>query len=154
MKPIANTLSSTEKPFWEKLSSLNFNAIAHRLMESEAGWTKTQTQQALAQYAMFLQLVDLYPNTPLVPTGEIDRVWHHHILDTVKYEKDCQFLFGRFLHHSPGVKLHAMTDEIARSQRDLLKDSTQQLFERHFNLSLKETQFSRVSGCTIPQLCG
>lgn len=42
-----------------------------------------------------------YPDDIIVPTKEIDEVWHFHILDTLKYGKDCEDIFGKFLHHFP-----------------------------------------------------
>ena len=36
---------------------------------------------------------------PHVPTIDIDLFWHQHILDTRAYAKDCQKVFGQFLHH-------------------------------------------------------
>merc|ERR1711988_1579729 len=31
--------------------------------------------------------------------GDVDLVWHEHILDTKNYEIDCMRLYGRFLNH-------------------------------------------------------
>merc|ERR1712159_408136 len=31
----------------------------------------------------------------------VDIVWHEHIIDTKRYMADCDFLFGRYLHHYP-----------------------------------------------------
>lgn len=35
------------------------------------------------------------------PTPDVDKFWHHHILDTKKYAQDCNNMFGYFLHHQP-----------------------------------------------------
>ena len=43
----------------------------------------------------------LYPDEVLVPTKDMDEFWHMHILHTKFYMKDCQNLFGRYLHHTP-----------------------------------------------------
>ncbi len=37
----------------------------------------------------------------LSPTGDVDEIWHEHILHTNKYALDCKKLFGKFLHHFP-----------------------------------------------------
>jgi hypothetical protein len=63
---------------------------------------------------MFLYLMYLYPEQPIIPTREIDIVWHFHILDTRKYAFDCKILFGYFLHHRPSSEsktvLHLLED--------------------------------------------
>jgi hypothetical protein len=89
--------------FLEKLKEIDFEPIAHQLMQS--GWTRQQTTCAIFRYKIFLSLIYLHPHTPLVPTQEIDRVWHCHILHTRKYRQDCQMLFGRFIDHEPDSEL-------------------------------------------------
>ena len=57
--------------------------------------------RAVHQYRRFLSLKLRYPKANLVPTDDIDLIWHTHILDTENYALDCQKLFGSFLHHYP-----------------------------------------------------
>ena len=52
-------------------------------------------------YRVFLHLKKLYPEEIIVPTKEVDIVWHNHILFTKKYHQDCEKIFGKYLHHSP-----------------------------------------------------
>ena len=92
-------LSQDNQLFIGKLKQLDLKAIANELMHStEEKWSFERTKQASSHYSMFLWLVNLYPKRQLVPTQEIDKVWHYHILDTMKYAEDCQMLFGRFVH--------------------------------------------------------
>ncbi len=93
------------------------------------GWTHQETKQAIAGYLNFLYLIHLYPNLPLVPTQEIDQVWHHHILDTSKYAEDCQMLFGYFVHHFPYFGLRGESD---RHNWQCAVEQTQALFQEHF----------------------
>ena len=80
---------------------------------------------------MFLTLIYLYPNRRIVPTWEIDQVWHQHILaNTCKYEQDCQFLFGQMLHHV------ADAEEGDEEQRNMDFAQTKTLFKKHFGLIL------------------
>lgn len=37
----------------------------------------------------------------LQPTHVVDIFWHTHILFTRKYFKDCEAIFGQYLHHEP-----------------------------------------------------
>ncbi|NER36784.1 MAG: glycine-rich domain-containing protein-like [Oscillatoria sp. SIO1A7] len=96
---------------------------------SGGGWTREQTTRAIARYLMFLSLIYLYPSRPIVPTPEIDAVWHQHILDTSKYAADCQQLFGRFVHHFPYFGRRGESDRVSLQATFA---ETQALFEEHF----------------------
>lgn len=119
--------------FLQKLKQLDLGAIAYKLMHPEEGkgWTKKQTTRALLRYMMFLFLLHLYPNQNIIPTVEIDRVWHHHILDTQKYAEDCQMLFGHFIHHFPYAGLENDTSNWQASFYE-----TQKLFKQYFEVEL------------------
>ena len=119
-------------------------AIAYKLMypETGKGWTKEQTEKAIARYLMFLALKHLHPNVEIVPSDEIDRVWHTHILDTQKYAADCQQIFGSFLHHFP---YFGIRNEADRQNLNATFARTQTLFKEHFGVSLE-----RSSVCVLP----
>jgi hypothetical protein len=54
----------------------------------------------------------------LVPAKDIDEMWHQHILHTLKYAQDCERVFGRFVHHSPGIDDSAeMVDHVRANFR-------------------------------------
>jgi hypothetical protein len=38
---------------------------------------------------------------PLFPTKNVDKVWHHFILNTKLYQQYCLTRFGKFIHHTP-----------------------------------------------------
>jgi len=57
----------------------------------------------------------------LVPTRDIDKVWHQHILHTREYARDCDRVFGAFVHHAPGAE-----------------DSTE--MKEHMRLNFEKTQ--------------
>ncbi|MBD2018613.1 hypothetical protein H6F43_00245, partial [Leptolyngbya sp. FACHB-36] len=67
------------------------------------------------------------------PTWEIDQVWHCHILDTDKYAKDCDTLFGQFIHHFPYFGVRGENDRQAWYRAYAL---TQVLFRKHFGFEL------------------
>jgi hypothetical protein len=104
-------LSALDQTFSSKLQELDLELIKKQLMQS--GWTRQQTTWAINRYKMFLSVVYLHPHTPLVPTQEIDIVWHCHILHTRKYFQDCQMLFGRFIHHEPDVQASRQAKQLA-----------------------------------------
>ncbi|HBB34629.1 MAG TPA: hypothetical protein DC064_23305 [Cyanobacteria bacterium UBA9273] len=73
--------------------------------QNGCGWTRQQALHAIQSYKTFLFVSYLYPQIVLVPTQEIDRVWHAHILHTRQYRQDCEMLFGYFIDHEPDCKL-------------------------------------------------
>lgn len=125
------TLSPAFCEFERKLAHLELGSIAYQLMNSSHGtrWSYEQTTQAVTLYKQFLYLVYLYPQVELVPNQLIDRVWHHHILDTSKYMQDCQMLFGRFIHHFPHFGRRSEDD---RRKWQKAVEHTQALFKKHF----------------------
>ena len=104
-------LSAPDPNFSSKLQELDLEPIEKQLLQY--GWTRQQTTRAINRYKMFLSVVHLHPGTPLVPTQEIDIVWHCHILHTRKYFQDCQMLFGRFIHHEPDVQASPHAEQLA-----------------------------------------
>lgn len=131
---VKSTLPTDVRTFIGKLTHLDLQPIAYTLTHSnEEKWNIQQMKQAISHYRMFLLLVYLYPNSELVPNQEIDRVWHFHILDTMKYAQDCEMLFGRFIHHFPYF------GERGKIDRDNLQkcfEKTQVLFQEHFGKSM------------------
>jgi hypothetical protein len=53
----------------------------------------------------------LYPEEDTAPLVDVDTFWHYHILDTMKYARDCEQAFGYFLHHYPYVGMRGGDDE-------------------------------------------
>lgn len=66
-------------------------------------WSALEFELGFQYYKNFLFLnkkyLSLYPVLP--PSLEVDEIWHHHILDTRQYYKDCFAIFGRYFHHYP-----------------------------------------------------
>lgn len=124
-----STSTHSFQVFLHKARSLDFGSLAYQLMQLNPQWTKTQMVEAIARYLAFLYLIDRYPRLQLVPSKEIDYIWHQHILDTQKYAEDCQNLFGRFVHHFPYL---GMRGELDRHSWYRAYALTQVLFRRHF----------------------
>jgi hypothetical protein len=158
--PIAPTL--LHDIFTRKIKALDLEPIATRLMHHEhgLGWSSEHVMQAIARYKMFLHLMYLYPNRVILPTREIDLVWHFHILDTRKYAVDCEYLFGYFLHHYPSSGSLAEADK-AILERYFTETFT--LFLKHFGVSLEihnprcafviktKDKLQHPSGCPDPR---
>lgn len=121
--------------FLSNIQSIDFGSLTYQLMYCRTApqWTHNQTTRSIARYLMFLYLVDCYSNLQLVPPDDIDRVWHHHILDTQKYAEDCQQLFGYFIHHFPYLGTRGEGD---RQDWHSAYALTQVLFRKQFGLDL------------------
>lgn len=137
-----------EYKFKCKLEALDLQSVAARLMHPEVGlgWSAKQVEFAIARYKMFLHLMYLYPKQLIIPTREIDLVWHFHILDTRKYAFDCEILFGYFLHHRPS------SGEKSEGNKILLETAftlTLELLKKHFGLSIYTQNYSDQSVLVI-----
>lgn len=65
------------------------------------GWSEEQTETAELWYRRYLYLSAKF-NEPLAALHkDADRLWHQHIIDCVKYARDCNQIFGYFLVHTP-----------------------------------------------------
>jgi hypothetical protein len=89
------------------ISNLDLETIKLKLMRGKPGaaWSRERVDAAEKEYRRFLLLMKMYPNELAAPSLDVDRFWHHHIIDTEKYARDCQAVFGYFLHRYPYLGL-------------------------------------------------
>ena len=80
-------------------------------------------QRAIDRYIKFLKLFKFYPNTMLVPTLDIDLVWHTHQCSPALYRAASIELTGRFINHD---------DKLGRSVLNGGEETTKQLFRMRF----------------------
>jgi hypothetical protein len=126
----------------QRVVDLDLEPIVYKLMHPEPGVTGMALADAdrlVELYRRWLILILRHPNAHIVPTRNIDTVWHTHILDTAKYAADCQHVFGFPLHHFPYLGLRGAEDE-ARL-RDYFT-TTRELFEHEFGVPLDDKVFS------------
>jgi hypothetical protein len=81
-----------------------------------AEWSCERVDATEKEYRRFLLLMKMLPNELAAPSMDVDRFWHHHILDTKKYANDCRAVFGYFLHHYPYLGLGGEEDQTRRLQ--------------------------------------
>jgi hypothetical protein len=115
-----------------RVDALDLEPIAYKLMHAEPGevaLSLAEADRAVAMYRCFLKLCVLHPGTRIVPTTQLDRVWHAHVLDTAKYRADCDYVFGHFMDHFPYAGLRGEDDR--RAWRDDFAH-TRRLFAEHF----------------------
>lgn len=104
--------------------------------EHVLGWDVVRGIKAEMEYRRYLTLLLLYPDQQIAPpSDDADEIWHSHILDTMAYEKDCERLFGAFLHHVPsyGTPREKVSMAVA-------KEHTEALYERHFSKTRLRTE--------------
>ena len=137
-----------------RIQNLDLARIIWKMGDPEEGkgFTPQRLAQAEMDYRRFLHLHLLYPGLEIVPTKLIDEVWHQHILDTRAYAKDCQELFGEFLHHYPYFGMHGEDDQ---ANLQTCFERTQKLWIDCFGIPMFETQAVRCEGhaCHAPSTC-
>lgn len=120
--PVEPPVEDPSIPSLEAVNSLDLTKVKKKVMEKQ-GWTQAEADDAEKWYRRFLKLIVLHPSAALVPNEAIDEMWHGHILDTRKYSRDCDDVFGGMLHHKPsyGQKMGGESFE-----------DTNNLFKREF----------------------
>src|SRR6266853_697515 len=126
------------------IQALDLDPIKFKLMDLEEGqgWSREYVDQMAIEYKQFLTLSVKYPEETIAPSKDVDKFWHGHILDTMKYAEDCQNVFGYFLHHFPYFGMRGEEDaaNLAEAGR-----TTQRLYEQEFG----KTNPSRPSMCAV-----
>lgn len=87
----------------DAIQALDLDPIKLKLMDSEEGqgWSREYVDRMELAYRRYLTLLVKFPEETIAPTKDVDKFWHGHILDTMKYAEDCERVFGYFLHHFP-----------------------------------------------------
>ena len=138
----------------QSIRELDLRRIMWKMADSEegGGYAKETLEEAETGYRRFLQLHLLFPGMEIVPTKMIDKVWHQHILDTKAYSRDCQEIFGSFLHHYPYFGMNGEEDQ-ENLQRCFEK--TQEAWIGVFGEPMFEREAVRCGGhaCHAPSNC-
>lgn len=95
------------------IDSIDFNPMIEKMVHYN-GWLKEDAEETCLQYRRFLYLNRKYfyqQADALTPSEDIDEFWHNHILDTKMYTRDCQAIFGQFLHHYPYFGIDDRSDK-------------------------------------------
>lgn len=113
------------------ITALDLTMVKRKLMDSEEGpgWSEELAGRVEIRYRRFLELCLRFPELSIVPTHDIDAMWHAHILDTRAYANDCERIFGQFMHHYPYFGMHGDAD-----YRDLVSsfEATAALYRAFF----------------------
>ena len=113
------------------IHALDLDPIKLKLMDAEEGqgWSRMYADRMELAYKRFLTLLVTHPEVTLAPCKDVDKFWHGHILDTLKYADDCDTVFGRFLHHFPYFGTRGPEDaaNLAKAGED-----TRRLYQEEF----------------------
>ena len=94
------------------IANWDFSLTKQKLLEvAYAGWSQERADLAERDYKRYLAITHATGGYQPVPNADIDRFWHEHILDTRRYARDCEDLFGEFLHHYPFFGMRGEADE-------------------------------------------
>jgi hypothetical protein len=129
-------ISSNE---FKAIANLDLDPIKAKLMHKESGegWSLEKVNAVEVEYRRFLYLMKSFPNEETAPQVDVDTFWHYHILDTMKYAKDCEQAFGYFLHHYPYIGLRG-EDDVAVQQR--AGERMRELYEATFGVQAADGQ--------------
>jgi hypothetical protein len=106
--------------------------------------------RAVDRYGKFLMLVAQKPDLRVVPTLDIDLIWHAHMLSPYDYQRDCLRIAGRVLNHDD-----AIPDEKLEENFEATKDEWKDTFREEYTLQAtwatrprsKRTKQSSCGGC-------
>lgn len=116
----------------EAIFKLDLDPIKLKLMDKREGhgWTRAEADRHELAYRRFLALLAKFPDQVIAPDTNVDKFWHAHILDTMKYAEDCEHVFGYFLHHFPyfGMRDEEDAANLAQAARNM-----QRLYQQEFD---------------------
>lgn len=126
-----NSQNKTSDQMVEAIFALDLDPIKLKLMDKREGpgWTRAEADRHELEYRRFLALVAKFPEEVVAPNTTVDKFWHAHILDTMKYAEDCEAVFGYFLHHFP---YFGMRDEEDAANLANAAQNMKRLYQQEF----------------------
>ena len=142
----------TDRPVEQVIAAINaldLDPIKLKLMDPEEGqgWSREYAHRMELAYKGFLTLLVTHPEETLAPSKDVDKFWHGHILDTLKYAEDCDKVFGCFLHHFPYFGMRGAEDAANLAKA---AENTRRLYRQEFG----SAQNHDASGSRDPMKAG
>ena len=133
------------------ISNLDLNPIKTKLMhvESGEGWSPERARAIETEYRRFLYLMKAFPRIEMAPLKDVDTFWHYHILDTMKYARDCEQVFGYFLHHYPYL---GMEGENGEEMQQRAGERMRELYQSTFNVAYPQAADHPAAWCIGPDI--
>jgi hypothetical protein len=131
--------------------ALDLNPIKTKLIhvESGEGWSLRRAEAVETEYRRFLYLLKAFPKVEMAPLKDVDTFWHYHILDTVKYARDCEQIFGYFQHHHPYL---GMEGKNGRDMQRQAGERIRELYQATFNLPYAQAADPCAAWCVGPDI--
>ena len=118
----------------EAVQALDLDSVKTRIMDPHLGegWSREHADSIEWAYRNYLTMLIKYPEDAedILLSKDVDEFWHTHILQTLKYTKDCESVFGTYLHHTPHVGPVTREDVERRSAQ---AEKTRLLYQREFH---------------------
>src|SRR6267143_1780426 len=139
------------------IEALDLDPIKLKLMDPEEGqgWSREYVDRMELAYRRFLTLLVTHPEVTLAPCKDVDKFWHGHILDTLKYAEDCDEVFGRFLHHFPYFGMRGPEDSANLAKA---AENTRRLYRQEFGTTQTGVENVALCGAAVRRedaaLCG
>lgn len=138
---------SSAEDAMQLVETIDLSMVKLKIMDKEEGqgWDQEYADRVELRYRRYLCMI-LYNGGrgSVVPTKEIDLFWHQHILDTRAYAKDCQRVFGEFLHHFPYFGMRG--DEDARNLDSAFAE-TKAMYARLFGEEYSNSDATKCHKC-------
>jgi len=132
-----------EKSIDPVIAEINLEMVKMKLRKSEdeegLGWSYEQCDEGEIEYKRFLHLIKKFSGFQIVPHKIMDLMWHQHILDTRAYHKDCDKIFGEYLHHFPYFGIRSEAD---KKNLDTAFSETESLYSLEFKEEMTEKESS------------
>jgi hypothetical protein len=125
-----------------RVAAIDLDRIRNKV-QNKRGWTEERAARAVELYRRYLALLVLDRNQKLAPPSpDADEIWHGHILDTRAYHRDCESLFGTYLHHVPSYGTAAEKVQMAAC-----RERTELVFQTHFGTPAEKAAAVICAGC-------
>lgn len=144
-------INRTIEQITSAIQALDLDPIKFKLMDEREGhgWTREQADHYELEYKRFLTLLAKYPGELIAPSTTVDKFWHGHILDTMKYAEDCERVFGYFLHHFPYFGMRSSEDAANLAAAVV---NTKRLYEKEFGP--RQQADASFCGAAAASFCG
>jgi hypothetical protein len=133
------------------IANLDLDPIKTKLTHvgSGEGWPLERVEAAETEYRRFLYLLKAFPRVEMAPLKDVDTFWHYHILDTMKYARDCVQIFGYFQHHYPYLGMEGENGEEMLQQAD---ERIRELYEATFKVPYARAADLPAAWCFGPDI--
>lgn len=107
LEPNDPTLSQEEyrERGLENLRAIDLSPITERVREKGIVENPDEMEKKFKRFALqSLEMDGANENETtkkVAPGQELDEYWHEFILDTKRYTKFCEYVFGKYWHHDP-----------------------------------------------------